>query len=451
MSRSGTACSHVLVVDDDASVRSMYSKFLSRKGYDVQSGSSLGELRERLAGRRFDALLLDVFLPDGNSLDIVADLRRDNPDMAIVLMTAEGSVDIAVEAMRRGVDNFLCKPVNLPDLEVFLSKGLELSSLRRSRITHLRQAKRDPVFIGEGPAWKKLMNMARVAAEGENTVMITGETGTGKGVLARWIQENGPRQSEPFIEINCSSLHGDLLASELFGHVKGAFTSAVQDKQGLVEVANGGSLFLDEIGDMDIAVQAQFLKVIEEKQFRRVGEVRMRTSEFRLICATNHDLEQLCAEGRFRSDLFFRINVFPIHMPPLRDAKEDLPALARHLARTIAGKDVEFSDEIMGLLQAYSWPGNVRELRNVIERALLLARGERFTVDHFPGLDVTGAIAAPASAASLNLEDVEKAKIRTALDRFGGDTRKAAEALGISRATLYRRMKESGGKRKPGR
>lgn len=437
-----TSITHtVLIVDDDRVVRDTYSRYLTRKGYHVNVASSLAEMSARLEQNRYDALVLDIFLPDGNSLEVVQNVRRDHPDMAIVLMTADGSIGMAVEAMRLGVDNFLCKPVNLNELEVFLSKGMEVSALRREKQVRLRQERTEPMFVGKSPPWTRTMEMAKLAAENDHTVLIMGETGTGKGVLARWIYANSRRKDEPFVELNCSALRGDLLASELFGHVKGAFTSAVQDKQGLIEVAHLGTLFLDEIGDMDLAVQAQFLKVIEEKKFRRVGDVRIRHSEFRLICATNHDLEQQCAEGKFRSDLFFRINVFPIHVPPLRDMREDIPALVAHLLKTLAGKPTDVSHEVMELFRHYSWPGNIREMRNVLERALILAQGRPLDPTFFPGLQA-GALASKIPTSTLNLRDIEKTKIVAALERFNGNVEMAAKALGISRATMYRRLKE---------
>ena len=431
----------VLIVDDDRAVRDTYSKYLIRKGYRVDVASNLAELKTHLDQNRYDALILDIFLPDGNSLSVVPNIREDHPDMAIVLMTAEGSIGMAVEAMRLGVDNFLCKPVNLNELDVFLSKGMEISALRREKQTRQRQEHPVPMFVGKSSAWARTMEMAKLAAENEHAVLLVGETGTGKGVLARWIHDHSRRKDEPFVELNCSSLRGDLLASELFGHVKGAFTSAVQDKQGLIEIADRGTLFLDEIGDMDIAVQAQFLKVIEEKQFRRVGDVRIRHSEFRLICATNHDLEQQCVENKFRSDLFFRINVFPIHVPPLREMREDIPDLVMHLLSTLTGKQPDVSDEVMDLFRHYSWPGNIREMRNVLERGLILAQGRPLEPAYFPGLQV-GALAPKIPTSSLNLREIEKAKIAAALEKYSGNVEMAAKALGISRSTMYRRIKE---------
>ncbi|MBU1910032.1 MAG: sigma-54 dependent transcriptional regulator, partial [Verrucomicrobia bacterium] len=375
----------------------------------------------------------------GNSLDRVEEIRADHPGMAIVLVTAEGSVDMAVEAMRRGVDNFLCKPVNLADLEVFLRKGLEFGALRKRHLAHQRQVRREPPYIGRSPAWRKMMELAAVAARGDGPVLLEGETGAGKGVLARWIHEHSPRRNEPYVEINCSSLRGELLASELFGHARGAFTSAVQDKPGLLELADGGTLFLDEIGDMDLAVQAQFLKVIEEKRFRRIGEVKERSSRFGLICATNHDLNLLCRENLFRQDLFFRVNLFPIHVPSLRETREDLPGLIEHLLRELGAPGALIPEDVRRQFAEYRWPGNIRELRNVLERALLLAQGKPLEVEHFPGMTSSNSL--PPSSLGLNPAESEAARIRAALHRFGGNKGKAAEALGISRATLYRRLK----------
>jgi DNA-binding NtrC family response regulator len=343
--------------------------------------------------------------------------------------------------MRRGADNFLTKPVNMQDLDIFLRKSLELGTLRRKNLTSQRLEKKDQIYFGESPAMKKVMNLAALAAKNHSPIILLGETGTGKGILARWLHENSLCSSAPFVEVNCSNLRGDLLASELFGHARGAFTTAVQDKQGLIEVADGGTLFLDEISDMDIGVQAQFLKVIEEKQYRRVGEVKVRRSEFRLICATNRDLMEETHHGRFRKDLYFRINVLPIVIPSLRERREDLPGLVLHLLRNLGAPNVKISSEAMQLLKAYPWPGNIRELRNVLERGLLLAYGQSLTPEHFSSLESQSVFMSHDKDMN-NLENIEEAHIREAVRRFSGDTRKAAESLGISRATLYRKLKK---------
>lgn len=434
----------ILLVDDEPAIHFGFSEYLSAKGYSVQGARSLAEAREAVVACRFDAVLLDLKLPDGSGIDWIDDLRKGCPDVAIVVITGHGDIPLAVEAMRRGADNFLTKPVDMADLDVFLRKSLELEKLRRGQAIQQRLNAKDEPYFGESPAIQKALELAQLAAEGEPAVLLQGDTGTGKGVLAKWIHEHSSRASGPFVEVNCSSLRGELLASELFGHSKGAFTSAVEDKQGLVEVADGGTLFLDEIADMDLAVQAQFLKVIEEKRFRRLGEVRERASDFRLICATNRDLRTEANDDRFRRDLYFRINVFAIALPPLRERREDIPGLVAHLIRTFNAGDVTVSDNGMALLMDYPWPGNVRELRNVLERAAILARGEPLGPDHLPGLDIVDAEQVEGSD-GLGLAAREAAHIKSVVDQFGGDTKKAAEALGISRAALYRKLRKFGG------
>lgn len=431
----------ILLVDDEPATQFGFTRYLSKAGYEIRTVSTLAEARDAVGSREFDVVLLDLRLPDGNGMDWVPKLREAFPDTAIVIITAYADIPGAVKAMQLGADQFLTKPVNLPDLEVYLRKGLELQTLRRGHLLGRRLAHRGaPPFFGRSPLIRTALDLAETAAKSTSPVLLLGETGTGKGVLARWIHERSPRNVMPFVEVNCSSLKGELLASELFGHARGAFTSAVEAKEGLLEVADGATLFLDEIGDMDITVQAQFLKVVEEKQFRRVGEVKNRRSDFRLICATNHDLAQQSEAGKFRRDLYFRVHVFPIEVPPLREMRDDIPELVRHLLRGLASHEVEVGPDIMDMLTRYSWPGNVRELKNVLERALILGKGAPLTVANFAGL---GADLSSAKASGpFDLRGIEQQKIKQAMDRYDGDTRKAAEALGISRATLYRRLKQ---------
>jgi DNA-binding NtrC family response regulator len=268
--------------------------------------------------------------------------------------------------------------------------------------------------------------------------LLEGETGSGKGVLARWIHERSSRQSMPFVELSCAGLRGELLSSELFGHTRGAFTSAVADRQGLIEVADGGTLFLDEIGELDPSVQPQFLKVLEEKRYRRLGDVRERRSEFRLICASNRDLDAEIEAGRFRADLHFRINVFPVSLPPLRERHEDIPALVAHILARLGAHNAVLTPAAMKRLKEHSWPGNVRELKNAIERALLVARGASLEPEHFTWLE--GVSLEPQAATP---ESSEADRIRQALDAHDGRVEEAAKALGMSRATLYRRLKKA--------
>jgi transcriptional regulator with PAS, ATPase and Fis domain len=270
-------------------------------------------------------------------------------------------------------------------------------------------------------------------------VLITGETGVGKGILAQWIHANSPRNNGVFVDVNCSCLRGELLASELFGHVKGAFTSAVQDRQGLLDIADHGTLFLDEIGDMDAVIQAQFLKVVEEKSYRRLGETRTRRSDFRLVCATNKDLVKEAAAGTFRKDLFYRVQVVPLRIPALRQRPEDIPGLVTNILASLNYPYPDVSPDVMALLKPYPWPGNMRELKNVLEYAVLRAKGSELRPEHIPSLSEQGAEGDSGPAGKL--DQVVDDSIRTALIRYEGDVNKVAQALGISRATIYRKIK----------
>jgi DNA-binding NtrC family response regulator len=432
----------ILLVDDDEGIQFGFTKYLNKAGYEVTAVSTLSDAKSGVLAHRYDAVLLDLILPDGNGIDWIGSLRENYPNIAIVVITGVGDIPLAVRAMSLGADNFLTKPVNMRNLDIFLRKSLELEELRKSFSAHKRMEKTIEPYFGESTQMKKLRKLVTVAAENDSAVLLQGETGTGKGVMARWIHDHSSVRESSFVELNCSGLRGELLASELFGHAKGAFTSAVKDKQGLLQVADGGTLFLDEIGDMDMSVQAQFLKVIEEKRYRRLGEVKERRSEFRLICSTNRNLLQDANEGSFRKDLFFRINIFPLTIPPLRERKEDIPGLILYLLRAMDAPRDAIGEAMMDLLISYPWPGNVREARNVLERALLLAQSAPLSANHFPGLGTSLLTPGHSGAQSLDLQSIEASHILSVLKTYEGDTQKAAQALGISRASLYRRMKK---------
>jgi len=429
----------LLVVDDDVQIRTLFQRFLTKCGFDVHVASTLAGARESAARHSLDAALIDQMLPDGSGIDLIGELKAVNPDMAIIMVTGRGDIPMVVEAMRRGADNFLTKPVDLADLELFLRKSLEIGTLRRiARTSQLLQQGKQP-FFGSSAGMRPIVELSRLASENDHAVLITGDTGTGKGVLARWIHDNSGRRSGTFVDVNCSGLRGELLASELFGHAKGAFTSAIKDREGLLDAADGGTLFLDEIGDMDPAVQAQFLKAIEEKSYRRLGEVKLRKSDFRLICATNKDLSEEAKAGRFRRDLYYRIQVMPIHIPSLYEHFEDLPGLVRHILDASGAPGTDVSDEVMMLLRSYTWPGNIRELKNILERAAVLARGGQLQPAHFPGLGFSVPAVRPVVG---ELQKMEQESIRAALEHARGDIGAAAKMLGISVATVYRKIKK---------
>lgn len=434
--------SNVLLVDDDPAIQFGYKSYFSKTNFKVSPALSLAEAHESLNNRRFDVLLLDLYLPDGEAVEYISQFRSDYPDMAIIIITGNGDIPVAVESMRMGADNFLTKPVSLKELESFLQNSIEKKLAEKSRARN-KTAEESCIYFGRSKPMKKVMELARTAAENDSAVLLTGETGSGKGILAQWIHDHSRRSGKNFVSINCSSLKGEMLANELFGHVKGAYTSAVQDRQGLLQVADNGTLFLDEVSNMSPGVQADFLKVIEEKQFRRLGENKIRKSDFRLICSTNRDLLEETRQERFRKDLYFRINVFPIELPPLRKRLTDLPGLVDCLLNELNASRADVPGEVMQRLRSYSWPGNIRELRNSLERALLLARGIEISTAHFPELQEAASLT-DSLKGDLDLKEKEMAHILQVLDQFGGNKVKAAEVLGISKATLNRKLKSIG-------
>jgi DNA-binding NtrC family response regulator len=433
--------SRILLVEDNEGTRFGFVRYFSREGYQVSEACNLTEATCMLEKHRIDAIVLDINLPDGNGLDFIASARASNPFVPIIVITGSGDVPLAVKAMSQGADNFLIKPVDNAGLALFLRKTLEVGSLKRKLEARSRTEKKEALFWGECSRMKVVRELAGLAAECGSPVLITGETGTGKGFLAKWIHENcKPRSAFEFVAVNCSALKGELLAREMFGNARGAYTSADQDRKGLLDIADRGTLFLDEIGDMGLEVQAQFLKVLEEKCYRRLGDVRLYKSDFRLICATNQDISQQLADGQFRQDLLYRINLIEINLPPLRERIEDISSLSSHLLASLGAVDVVLSDDVLYLLAGYSWPGNVRELRNVLERALLLSRGTELNPGHFAGL--RNDHVKMKHTVQETVQEVEKRHILAVLEQMNGDVDKTAKSLNLSRATLYRRLKQ---------
>jgi len=435
---------NVLLIEDNEATRFGFVRYFSKEGYEIFETANLAEAAAALAARRFEIMILDINLPDGSGIDFISTARVNDPCIPIIVITGQGDIPLAVEAMQRGADNFLTKPVDNAALAVFIRKTLEIGVLKRQQSARKRLEKKDDFFFGENSTMQEIYSLALAASASDIPVLITGETGTGKGMLAKWIHQQGARAANECVELNCSGLRGEMLSREIFGHSKGAFTSADQDRKGLLDIADRGTLFLDEIGDMTIDVQAQFLKVLEDKSYRRLGDVKLLRSNFRLICATHHDLDSLVSSGRFRQDLMYRINMMTINLPPLRERMNDLPELVAYLLRALGSSATVLTDDIMKMLRDYPWPGNIRELKNVLERALLLTpHGTTIRQANFSSL-TNRRLHLPIPSKS-TVQEVEEAHIKTVLDQTGGDIERAAKYLNISRATLYRRLKQING------
>jgi DNA-binding NtrC family response regulator len=437
----------VLVIDDEPGVRFGIRDFLEQQGYEIEEADSCEDARHLFRTSRPDIVIADYMLPDGTALDLLPRLKEIDSDIPLLVLTAHGSIDLAVRAIKEGAEQFLTKPLELPALAVILTRLLQKQRNHHkqlaSKTRQIRQAI-DP-FIGTSSAIRALSDQARKILTTESPVLILGETGSGKGVLARWLHENSSRADEAFVDLNCAGLSRELLETELFGHEKGAFTSATASKQGLFEVAHRGTIFLDEVGDVDLQIQPKLLKVLEEKRFRRVGDVRDRQVDVRLIAATHQDMGQLVRERKFRDDLYFRISTIPLSFPSLRDRKEDIPTLAQYLLTKVStdlGRtEIHLDNECVKALQEYSWPGNVRELRNVIERAVLLSEGKTIGLRdlHFDG---HASVGTPFFDSRLTLIELERQHIERVLNEEGGRVEKAAKRLGIPRSSLYQKIKK---------
>ncbi len=439
----------VLVVEDELPVRETISEFLQHRNYEVLVTGTCAEAEQLARAARPDAAILDYSLPDGNALDLIPRLKAVDPTIPLIILTGFGSIDLAVEAVKLGAEHFLTKPTELATLTLIVQRCIENQRNRQKQVAEKSMQRRkalDP-FLGTSGAIRKLAETAKKILSSDSPILIQGETGTGKGVLARWLHQNGSRASAPFVDLNCGALSRDLLETELFGHERGAFTGAVQTKTGLLEIAHKGVVFLDEIGDVDLQVQPKLLKVLEEKRFRRLGDVRDRVVDIRLIAATHHDLTRRVRDKSFRTDLYFRISTIPLRTPALRERVEDIPILAinvlANLAADLGTGSIEISPGTMRMLQSYSWPGNIRELRNVLERAVLLNGGRTLTERdlHFDSeIDSTSSHGGQV----MTLEDMERQYIEEVLFLEGGRVEPAARRLGIPRSSLYHKIKQYG-------
>lgn len=439
----------ILIVDDERAIRFGVREFLELRGYDVEEADNSRRGEECFRSARPDAVVLDYMLPDGNALDLMTRLKEIDPAVLVVILTAHGSIELAVRALKEGAEHFLTKPVELAALHVILGRLLESRRDRRTKLARRVHEARTDVnpFVGTSAVIQGLASEARQLLGSDSPILVQGATGTGKGVIARWLHRESSRADEAFVDLNCAGLNREFVESELFGHEKGAFTGAVSSKPGLLEIGHRGTVFLDEIGDLHPEVQPKLLKVLEEKRFRRMGDVRERVVDIRLIAATHRDLPALVREQKFRTDLYFRICTFSLKVPSLSERREDITILAEtilhQLTSEIGSSKVRLSSAAGEVLRRYAWPGNIRELRNVLERAVLF----RQTDDIEPRdlrFDVIPTEPQERPDTSFTLEEMERRHIERVLDEEQGHVGRAAQRLNVPRSTLYQRIARFG-------
>ena len=447
---------NVLVVDDDQSVRSMLSFVLGKDGYQVEEAHSGADALRKLKGRSYDLVISDIRMPDLNGIELLKKIKTHDPELPVIMITAYAATHDAIEAMKLGAEDYVTKPFNLEELKIIIAKSLHKKSIEQENVElrqKLSEREKFEDIVGADPQMTKIYELIRTVAQTDSTVLIAGESGTGKELIARAIHAQSRRAGQRFVSINCGALPENLLESELFGHKKGAFTDAYQEKEGLFEAARQGTLFLDEISEMSQKMQVKLLRAIQEKAVRRVGDNREIAVDVRIIAATNRDLMESIEKGDFRSDLYYRLNVISIKVPPLRERKDDIPILMQHFlqrynqkfAKSITG----FEKKVVDCFAAYRWPGNVRELENFIERGVALEKGPVlstaalpseviYNLDEAPapGEDWAALLAAEALDFNAFLDDLSKRIIVRALEQSGGSVKRTAQLLRLNYRSL---------------
>lgn len=448
----------IMVVDDEESMGKFMQIMLSKEGYEVTAVQSGSEALQELKNKSFDLVIADLMMPKMDGIKLLSEVRNIDPDLSFIVMTAFASVDSAIDAMKKGAFDYITKPFKVDEIKLTIKKSLDQKRLTQENLQLKSQLKKElgfENFIGKSPEIMKMKELALKVAASESTVLIQGESGTGKELVAKAIHIHSPRTGKPFISINCAALPESLLESELFGHVKGSFTGAIKDKEGLFKTADGGTFFLDEVGETSPTIQVKLLRVLEEKEITPVGGTKKIPVDVRLIAATNSNLEEEVKNGNFRADLFYRLNVILIDLPPLRNRQEDIPLLSHYFiqkyCQQLNFKEKKLASETLEILSEHLWPGNVRELENSLESAVVLAKGETIRPEDLPGKikeKLPAPVVSETTASTPSLEEIEKSYIFWVLNQTSWNKSKAASILGIDNSTLYRKIERYGLKEK---
>jgi len=444
----GTAS--ILIVDDEFSVRDSLFNWFRKDGFQVETAENAAQALKCLQQTSYDVILLDIKMPGIDGMELLGRIIEIDPTMIVIMITAYASVDTAVQALKQGAFDYVTKPIDPDELGHLIRNGIEKRRLKSENVQlreKIEELSRADEIVGESPQMQKVLELVRTVAQSDATVLIRGESGTGKELIARAIHANSSRRYFPIVPVNCGALPETLLESELFGHEKGAFTGAQYRRKGRIEMSDGGTLFLDEIGTISMKTQVDLLRVLETKEFTRLGGSKPIRADFRVVCATNQNLEKMVEAGQFREDLYYRVNVFSIYLPPLRERRSDIPVLAQHFLhrfQTHPSRPIsEISPEAMDVLVRYDWPGNVRELANAIERAMVIGKPPAIKPEDLP-FQLERATEAPGGD---SLADLEKVHIARILERTDWNISRAAEILKIDRATIYNKIKRYGLKR----